>query len=141
MTKRWITCFFILLTKFLENFNMVCALVCGLNMRSSMTAKITKGPPYCHHTFGWTPKPRKKIKILLHTYGLRKGDQRGILGDLWARFRLLICRFQTRACWYIWGTQGGKGNSEGKKVQQSLTSKLSIGMFMWFKIVKIKRIH
>ena len=38
-------------------------------------------------------------------------------------------------------TQGGKGNSEGKKVQQSLTSKLSIGMFMWFKIVKIKRIH
>ena len=60
---------------------MVCALVCGLNMRSSMTAKITKGPPYCHHTFGWTPKPRKKIKILLHTYGLRKGDQRGILGD------------------------------------------------------------
>ena len=27
-------------------------------------------------------------------------------------------------------TQGGKGNSEGKKVQQSLTSKLSMGMFM-----------
>ena len=27
-------------------------------------------------------------------------------------------------------TQGGKGNSEGKKVQQSQTSKLSIGMFM-----------
>ena len=38
-------------------------------------------------------------------------------------------------------TQGSKGNSEGKKVQQSLTSKLSLGMFMWFKIVKIKRIH
>ena len=38
-------------------------------------------------------------------------------------------------------TQGGKGNSEGKKVQQSLTSKLSIGMFMWFKIVKITKIH
>ena len=38
-------------------------------------------------------------------------------------------------------SQGGKGNSEGKKVQQILTSKLSIGMFMWFQIVKIKRIH
>ena len=38
-------------------------------------------------------------------------------------------------------TQGGKGSSEGKKVQQSLTSKLNIGMFMWFKFVKIKRIH
>ena len=42
---------------------------------------------------------------------------------------------------YLLHTQGGKDNSEGKKVQQSLTSKLSIGMFIWFKIVKIKRIH
>ena len=39
------------------------------------------------------------------------------------------------------GTQGGKGSSEGKKVQQILTSKYVMGILNWFKIVKNKKIH
>ena len=38
-------------------------------------------------------------------------------------------------------TQGGKGSSEGKKVQQILTSKYVMGILNWFKIVKNKKIH
>ena len=37
--------------------------------------------------------------------------------------------------------QGGKGSSEGKKVQQILTSKYVMGILNWFKIVKNKKIH
>ena len=63
----------------MENFNMVCALVCGLNMRSSMTAKITKGPPYCHHTLVGPPSPEKKLK-----YSCTPMDwERGIKGGFW----------------------------------------------------------
>ena len=38
-------------------------------------------------------------------------------------------------------TQGGKGSSEEKKVQQILTSKYVMGILNWFKIVKNKKIH
>ena len=38
-------------------------------------------------------------------------------------------------------TQDGKGSSEGKKVQQILTSKYVMGILNWFKIVKNKKIH
>ena len=38
-------------------------------------------------------------------------------------------------------TQVGKGSSEEKKVQQILTSKFVMGMFMWFKIAKNKKIN
>ena len=53
------------------------------------------------------PSPEKKLKYSCKPMdwerGIKGGIKGGILGDLWARFRLLICRFQTRACWYIWG--------------------------------------
>ena len=38
-------------------------------------------------------------------------------------------------------TQGGKGSSEGKKVQQVLTSKYVMGILNWFEIAKNKKIH
>ena len=38
-------------------------------------------------------------------------------------------------------TQGGKGSSEAKKVQQILTSKYVMGILNWFKILKNKKIH
>ena len=38
-------------------------------------------------------------------------------------------------------TQGGKGNSEGKKVQQILTPKFVIGRSKEFKLEKSKTIH
>ena len=38
-------------------------------------------------------------------------------------------------------TQGGKGSSEGKKVQQILTSKYVMGILNWFEIAKNKKIH
>ena len=37
--------------------------------------------------------------------------------------------------------QGGKGSSEGKKVQRILTSKYVMGILNWFKIVKNKKNH
>ena len=39
------------------------------------------------------------------------------------------------------GTQGGKGSSEEKKVQQILTSKYVMGILNWFEIAKNKKIH
>ena len=42
---------------------------------------------------------------------------------------------------FMLSTQGGKGSSEGKKVQQILTSKFVMGILNWFKIVKNKKIH
>ena len=42
---------------------------------------------------------------------------------------------------YLLLTQGGKGSSEVKKVQQILTSKYVMGILNWFKIVKNKKIH
>ena len=76
----------------MENFNMVC----GLNMRNSMTTKVTKGPPYCHYTFGWTPKPRKKnLNTPAHLWTEKGGSKGGFwvtcgqdLGYLSAGFRL-----------------------------------------------------
>ena len=38
-------------------------------------------------------------------------------------------------------TQGGKGSSEEKKVQQILTSKYVMGILNWFEIAKNKKIH
>ena len=46
---------------------------------------------------------KKKLKYSCTPMDWERGIKGGILGDLWARFRLLICSFQTRACWYIWG--------------------------------------
>ena len=43
--------------------------------------------------------------------------------------------------WKKHDTQVGKGSSEEKKVQQILTSKFVMGMFMWFKIAKNKKIN
>ena len=39
--------------------------------------------------------------------------------------------------WTLLLTPDGKASSERKKVQQSLTSKLNTGIFMWFKIIRI----
>ena len=42
---------------------------------------------------------------------------------------------------YLHVTQGGKGSSEGKKVQQILTSKYVMGILNLFEIAKNKKIH
>ena len=39
----------------------------------------------------------------------------------------------------MYDTQVGKGSSWGKKVQQILTWKFVMGMFMWLKIAKNKK--
>ena len=62
------------------------------------------------------------------------------------KLALIICafvfvRFKDFPSPYLLDTQGGKGSSEGKKVQQILTSKYVIGILDWFKILKNKKIH
>ena len=41
----------------------------------------------------------------------------------------------------MYNTQGGKGSSDEKKVQQILTSKYVMGILNWFEIAKNKKIH
>ena len=57
------------------------------------------------------------------------------------KFKFEIAQISQNKANFSSFTQGGKGSSEGKKVQQILTSKYVMGILNWFKIVKNKKIH
>ena len=80
-------------------------MICGLNMTSPHPSKITKWPHIIIIPLVGPPEPRTKSKNSpTHPETEKSGAKVMILGDLIARFRVLIRRCQTWACGYeeIW---------------------------------------